>query len=38
VTDSQIGYLIMDLDQDVSDDVRHAIGLLPTNVRTRILY
>jgi D-3-phosphoglycerate dehydrogenase / 2-oxoglutarate reductase len=38
VTDSQIGYLIMDLDQDVSDDVRQAIGLLPTNVRTRILY
>ncbi|MEI9950093.1 MAG: phosphoglycerate dehydrogenase [Pseudomonadota bacterium] len=38
VTDSQIGYLIMDLDQDVSDEVRQAIGLLPTNVRTRILY
>jgi len=37
-TDSQIGYLIMDLEQDVSDDVRQAIGLLPTNVRTRILY
>jgi D-3-phosphoglycerate dehydrogenase len=38
VTDAQIGYLIMDLDQDVSNDVRQAIGLLPTNVRTRILY
>jgi D-3-phosphoglycerate dehydrogenase / 2-oxoglutarate reductase len=38
VTDSQIGYLIMDLDQDVSNEVRQAIGELPTNVRTRILY
>jgi D-3-phosphoglycerate dehydrogenase / 2-oxoglutarate reductase len=38
VTDAQIGYLIMDLDQDVSDEVRQAIGELPTNVRTRILY
>ena len=38
VTDSEIGYLIMDLDQNVSDEVRQAIGLLPTNVRTRILY
>ena len=38
VTDAQIGYLIMDLDQDVSDEVRQAIGVLPTNVRTRILY
>jgi D-3-phosphoglycerate dehydrogenase / 2-oxoglutarate reductase len=37
-TDAQIGYLIMDLEQDVSNDVRKAIGLLPTNVRTRILY
>jgi D-3-phosphoglycerate dehydrogenase / 2-oxoglutarate reductase len=38
VTDAQIGYLIMDLEQDVSNEVRHAIGELPTNVRTRILY
>jgi D-3-phosphoglycerate dehydrogenase / 2-oxoglutarate reductase len=38
VTDSQTGYLIMDLDQDVSEPVRQAIGELPTNVRTRILY
>jgi D-3-phosphoglycerate dehydrogenase len=37
-TDPQIGYLIMDLDQDVSDDVRRDISALPTNVRTRILY
>jgi D-3-phosphoglycerate dehydrogenase len=37
-TDAQIGYLIMDLDQDVSGDVRREISALPTNVRTRILY
>ena len=37
-TDPEIGYLIMDLNQDVSDEVRQAIGVLPTNVRTRILY
>jgi D-3-phosphoglycerate dehydrogenase len=37
-TDANIGYLIMDLDQDVSDDVHDAIGSLSTNLRTRILY
>ncbi|HKQ67937.1 MAG TPA: NAD(P)-dependent oxidoreductase, partial [Polyangiaceae bacterium] len=37
-TDASIGYLIMDLDQDVSDDVRRAIGALSTDLRTRILY
>jgi len=37
-TDANIGYLIMDLDQDVSNDVRRAISALPTDVRTRILY
>ena len=37
-TDAHIGYLIMDLDQDVSNDVRREISALPTNVRTRILY
>lgn len=37
-TDPETGYLVMDLDQDVSNEVRHAIGELPTNVRTRILY
>ena len=37
-TDANIGYLIMDLEQDVSNDVRRGIGALPTNVRTRILY
>jgi D-3-phosphoglycerate dehydrogenase len=37
-TDAHIGYLIMDLDQDVSNDVRRDISALPTNVRTRILY
>jgi len=37
-TDANIGYLIMDLDQDVSDAVHDAIGNLSTNLRTRILY
>jgi D-3-phosphoglycerate dehydrogenase len=37
-TDPDIGYLIMDLDQDVSRDVRDAIAALETNIRTRILY
>jgi D-3-phosphoglycerate dehydrogenase len=37
-TDANIGYLIMDLDEDVSGDVHDAIGALSTNLRTRILY
>jgi D-3-phosphoglycerate dehydrogenase / 2-oxoglutarate reductase len=37
-TDPQIGYLIMDIDKDVSNDVRKAIAALDTNIRTRILY
>jgi D-3-phosphoglycerate dehydrogenase len=37
-TDPEIGYLIVDLDQDVSHDVKDAITALPTNIRTRIVY
>ncbi|HZS39231.1 MAG TPA: phosphoglycerate dehydrogenase [Polyangia bacterium] len=37
-TDSNIGYLVMDLDKDVSNDVNRAIAALDTNIRTRILY
>jgi D-3-phosphoglycerate dehydrogenase len=37
-TDANIGYLIMDLGQDVSTEVSDAIAALPTNIRTRILY
>ena len=37
-TDPNIGYLIMDIDQDVSDEVSRAIAALETNIRTRILY
>ena len=37
-TDPNVGYLIMDLDQDVSNDVKKAIAALETNIRTRILY
>jgi D-3-phosphoglycerate dehydrogenase / 2-oxoglutarate reductase len=37
-TDPNIGYLIMDLDQDVSKDVKNGVAALPTSIRTRILY
>ncbi len=37
-TDPDIGYLVMDIDQDVSDEVRRSIAALDTNIRTRILY
>ncbi len=37
-TDTNIGYLIMDLDQDVAKDVREDIAALSTTIRTRILY
>jgi D-3-phosphoglycerate dehydrogenase len=37
-TDSDIGYLIMDLDQDVSQSVKQAVAELPTSIKTRILF
>ncbi|MEZ4361344.1 MAG: phosphoglycerate dehydrogenase [Kofleriaceae bacterium] len=37
-TDPDIGYLVMDLDEDVSEDVRRDMAALSTNIRTRILY
>jgi len=37
-TDPDIGYLIMDLDQDLSNDVKKAIAGLSTSLKTRILY
>lgn len=37
-TDDKVGYLITDLDQDVSEGVKNAIAALDTNLRTRILY
>jgi len=36
-TDPEIGYLVMDLDQDVSVEVHQRIAALPTNIRTRII-
>jgi D-3-phosphoglycerate dehydrogenase len=36
-TDPHIGYLVMDLDQDVSAEVHQRIAALDTNIRTRIL-
>lgn len=37
-TDAHIGYLIMDLEQDVSAEVSRRIAALDTNIRTRVLY
>jgi D-3-phosphoglycerate dehydrogenase / 2-oxoglutarate reductase len=37
-TDPDIGYLVMDLDQDVSRDVKNAMAVLETSIKTRILY
>ena len=37
-TDPDIGYLIMDLDQNVSHDVKSAVASLPTSIKTRILF
>lgn len=37
-TDPDIGYLIVDLDQDVSHDVKNVVSALDTNIRTRIVY
>jgi D-3-phosphoglycerate dehydrogenase len=38
VTDPDLGYLIMDLDRDVSQDVKRAVADLPTSIKTRILF
>jgi D-3-phosphoglycerate dehydrogenase len=38
VTDPSIGYLVMDLDKDVANDVRKAIAELGASIKTRILY
>jgi D-3-phosphoglycerate dehydrogenase len=37
-TDENVGYLIMDLDQDVSNEVKNAVAALSTSIKTRILY
>ena len=37
-TDATIGYLIMDINVDVSNDVRKGIAALDTSIKTRILY
>ena len=36
-TDPNIGYLVMDLDQDVASEVSREIGALSTSLRTRIV-
>ncbi|MDP9033648.1 MAG: phosphoglycerate dehydrogenase [Myxococcota bacterium] len=37
-TDPDVGYLVMDLDQDVSRDVKNAMAALETSIKTRILH
>ncbi|HUJ27485.1 MAG TPA: phosphoglycerate dehydrogenase [Myxococcales bacterium] len=37
-TDPEVGYVIIDLDNDVSDEVKADISALPTSIKTRILY
>ncbi len=37
-TDSDIGYLVMDIEREVSEAVSTAMASLPTNLRTRVLY
>jgi len=36
-TDADVGYLIMDVDDDVSSDIPTEIGALRTSIRTRVL-
>jgi D-3-phosphoglycerate dehydrogenase len=37
-TDASIGYLVMDVNQDISGEVRDAISKLPANIKTRVLF
>lgn len=37
-TNADVGYLVMDLDRDVADEVKARVSALDTNIRTRILY
>ena len=37
-TDPNIGYLVMDLNREVSDEVRAKVAGLSTSIRTRVLY
>lgn len=37
-TDPEIGYLVMDLDRDIADEVKDKMKALETSIRTRILY
>ncbi len=37
-TDADLGYLVMDIEREVSDAVSTAMAALPTSIRTRVLY
>ncbi|MFM2151830.1 MAG: hypothetical protein RL199_265 [Pseudomonadota bacterium] len=36
-TDPGVGYLVMDIGKNVSDELQRAMGALPTNLRTRVV-
>ena len=37
-TAQDIGYLIMDINKQISDELKQRISVLPTSIKTRILY
>jgi D-3-phosphoglycerate dehydrogenase len=37
-TTSSIGYLVMDINREVSNEVRQQMAALETSIRTRVLY
>jgi D-3-phosphoglycerate dehydrogenase len=37
-TDPEIGYLVMDVNQDIAEELSAALAALPTSIRTRVLY
>ena len=37
-TNPDIGYLVMDLNREVSEEVHQRMSVLATSIRTRILY
>ena len=37
-TYKEVGYLIMDINKEVSDEVKQRISVLPKSIKTRILF
>lgn len=38
MTSGKIGYLIVDVDSEVSDEIKSQMAQLPSSIKTRILY